>query len=96
MKNLLEYLLIHIVDHPEDVSIDEEIDDRGSLYILHVHADDMGKVIGKSGSVIDAIRKIAKIRAVKEGIRVTITLAEAVNGQVAAAPSDDASDEAAA
>ncbi len=86
MKNLLEYLLIHIVDHPEDVRVDEEVDERGTLYTLHVHADDMGKVIGKSGSVIDAIRKIAKIRAVKEGIRATITLAEADSTSAEANP----------
>ncbi len=36
----------------------------------------MGRVIGKNGSVIQAIRSIAKVRAVKEGIRATIVLAE--------------------
>ena len=76
MKNLLEFILIHLVDHPEEVSIEEQTDERGTTYIMHVHADDKGKVIGKKGSVINAIRQVARIRALKEGLRAYITLAE--------------------
>jgi uncharacterized protein len=76
MKNLLEFILIHLVDNPEEVKIEITEDDRGTTYLIHVHPDDMGKVIGKKGSVINAIRNIAKIRAIKEGIRPYITLAE--------------------
>lgn len=74
MKNLLEFLLIHIVDFPEDVSVEESETDRGMTYTLRVNPDDMGRVIGKNGAVIESIRKIAKIRAVKEGIRAHIVL----------------------
>jgi predicted RNA-binding protein YlqC (UPF0109 family) len=76
MKNLLEFILIHLVDHPEDVRVEESQQERATSYILHVHPDDMGKVIGKNGSVINSIRNIAKIRAIKEGIRPYINLAE--------------------
>lgn len=76
MKNLLEFLLIHLVDHPEDVKVVEQEDDRGIVFTLHVHPEDMGRVIGKGGAVIQSIRNIAKIRAVKEGIRAHIVLAE--------------------
>lgn len=77
MKNLLEFLLIHLVDHPEDVRIEESEDDRGMVYTIHVHPEDMGRVIGKGGSVIHSIRTIAKIRAIKEGLHAYVTLAEA-------------------
>lgn len=76
MKNLLEFIVIHLVDHPEEVSIEVLEDDRGTTFIIHVHTEDKGKVIGKKGSVITAIRNVAKIRAVKEGIRAYVTLAE--------------------
>lgn len=76
MKNLLEYILIHLVDHPEDVQVEEIPEERQTVYMLHVHPEDMGKVIGKKGAVINSIRNIAKIRAIKEGIRPYITLAE--------------------
>ena len=76
MKNLLEFILIHLVDNPEEVKIEITEEERGTTYLIHVHPDDMGKVIGKKGSVINSIRNIAKIRALKEGIRPYITLAE--------------------
>lgn len=76
MKNLIEYILIHLVEHPEDVNVVESQDDRGSVYTIHVHKDDIGRVIGKGGSVIQSIRNIGKIRAIKEGIHAYINLAE--------------------
>lgn len=74
MKNLLEYLLIHLVDYPEDVVVEENETERGFEYLLKVNPEDMGRVIGKRGAVIESIRSIAKVRAVKEGIRVFIKL----------------------
>ena len=76
MKNLLEFILNHIVDHPEDVVVDEAETEEGHTYTIHVHPDDMGKVIGKNGRIIQSIRNIAKVRAVKENLRVYITIAE--------------------
>lgn len=76
MKNLLEFLLIHLCNHPEDVRIEEEVRDRDTVFTLHVHPEDMGRVIGKNGSIIQAIRSIAKVRAIKEGIHATIVIAE--------------------
>lgn len=74
MKNLLEYLLIHLVENPEEVAIQEADDYHGKLYTITVHPDDMGRVIGKGGKVIKAIRKIAQAKAMKEGIRAKIVL----------------------
>lgn len=79
MKNLLEFLLIHIVNFPEDVRIEESEDERGTTFTIYVNQEDMGRVIGKNGAVIESIRKIAKIRAVKEGIRANIVLADPVS-----------------
>jgi uncharacterized protein len=76
MKNLLEFILIHLVDHPEDVRVEETSDDRGIVFVINVHQEDIGRVIGKGGSVIHSIRNIAKIRATKEGIQALVTLAE--------------------
>jgi predicted RNA-binding protein YlqC (UPF0109 family) len=88
MKNLLEFIVIHLVNHPEDVQITEEPDDRGSVLTIHVHPDDIGRVIGKNGSVIHSIRTICKIRAVKEGtaVRVTIAQPESADAVVATEP----------
>lgn len=76
MKNLLEFILIHLVQHPDEVRIEEEADGRQVRYTLHVHPEDIGRVIGKGGSIINAIRAIGKIRAIKEGIYAQITIAD--------------------
>ncbi len=76
MKNLLEFILNHIVDHPEDVLVDEYQDDQGYAYTIHVHQEDIGRVIGKHGRIIQAIRNIVKVRAVKEHVRAMVNLAE--------------------
>ena len=83
MKNLLEFIIIHIVTHPEDVKVDEQPDEQGIVYTIHVHQEDIGRVIGKGGSVIHSIRNIGKIRALKEGIRAKITLADETTQVVA-------------
>lgn len=74
MKNLLEYILIHLVKFPEDVLVTESKDDRGFLYTITVNSEDIGRVIGKGGAVIHSIRTICKIRAIKEGIRARVTI----------------------
>ena len=74
MKNLLEFILIHLVEHPEDVTITERAAGDTTQYVIHVHPEDMGRVIGKGGSVIQAIRNISRIRAVKEGMRAHVVV----------------------
>lgn len=76
MKNLLEYILIHLVQFPEDVKVEEETDEKGSLFTIHVNQEDIGRVIGKGGAIIHSIRNIGRIRAIKEGIRARITIAD--------------------
>lgn len=72
MKQLLEYIIPNIVNHPEDVAISEETTTDGQSYLISVNPEDMGRVIGKSGKVIKAIRQIAHIMAVKRGVRIHI------------------------
>lgn len=75
MKNLLEFILNRLVSHPEEVVIEETELDGGFSYLIKVHPEDVGRVIGKQGSVINAIRTLAKVRAMMEQIRVRIDVA---------------------
>lgn len=76
MKNLLEFIIIHLVEHPEDVKIEESQDAQGVVYTINVNQEDIGRIIGKGGSVIHSIRNISRIRAIKEGIRAKIVVAD--------------------
>lgn len=76
MKNLLEFILIHLVDNPDAVSIETSMDGDTEIFTLHVAPEDMGKVIGKQGKVINSIRTLARVRAVKEGKHISVVLAD--------------------
>ncbi|MBP1941612.1 putative RNA-binding protein YlqC (UPF0109 family) [Bacillus luteolus] len=58
MKELIETVVKALVDHPEEVSVTETSDERTMTYVLSVHKEDMGKVIGKQGRVIKSIRTV--------------------------------------
>ena len=75
MIDLVKYLVTQIVDHPEDIQIKESVDETNSrLIILTVNPEDMGKVIGKGGKIISAIREIVKVKAIKIQQRVRLVL----------------------
>ena len=74
MKELLEYLVKAIVDVPEEVSVMEVEGEKAVVYEIKVNVSDVGKVIGKHGRIINAIRTIVRAAAVKEGKKVSIEL----------------------
>ena len=77
MKDFLEYLLPYLADHPEKVSVVQSLDAAGlTSYQLSVDPLDMGKVIGRGGRIIKAIRDLTKILAVKQNTKVNVTLLE--------------------
>lgn len=76
MKDTLHFLVTHIVDHPEDVIIDEHTDTERTLLTIHVHPEDMGKIIGKSGRIIRALRDLIKLIAAKHNVYADVELAE--------------------
>ncbi|HEY4504670.1 MAG TPA: KH domain-containing protein [Candidatus Paceibacterota bacterium] len=75
-QELLEYVIKAIVDHPEAVKIARIIDERGVLLTLDIHAEDMGKVIGKMGNTAKAIRTILRVVGIKNGARVNLKINE--------------------
>lgn len=77
MKDTLHFIITSIVDDPDAVSIEEQHGEEGILnLVVTVAKEDMGKVIGKEGKVIRSIRNIMKIKAMKENVRINISLAE--------------------
>jgi uncharacterized protein len=58
MKELINTIVHPLVDYPDDISITEKTDERNITFVLTVNKEDMGKVIGKQGRVIKAIRTV--------------------------------------
>ncbi|MBI4064786.1 KH domain-containing protein [Candidatus Gottesmanbacteria bacterium] len=76
MKDTLSYLIAYLVDYPDDIIIDELKEENRTVFTIHVNHEDMGKIIGKSGRVIKAIRDVIKILASKQNTYVDVVLAE--------------------
>jgi len=76
MKDTLLFILTHIVDHPEAVSVEETTEDSRILLHVRAHQEDFGKIIGKNGRIIKAIRDLIKLIAIKENQYVDVVLDE--------------------
>ena len=78
MKQLIEYIVSNIVNHPENVSVTEEAttDKDTTKYLIKVDSEDVGRVIGKQGKVIKAIRQLVRIAAIQKGTRDFVDLLE--------------------
>lgn len=61
----IEEIVKSLVDHPESVSVNEEPDNGARLFMVTCHPEDVGKVIGKAGRVIAAIRSVVSALAAK-------------------------------
>ena len=74
---LVRSLVEQIVDNPEAVTVTGTDQENGELYVeISVEEADIGKVIGRQGRIIKAIRTLARAAASQEGFRVEVELAE--------------------
>jgi len=75
-QQFLEMVAKSLVDHPDDITINRAVDDMGVLLTLDVHADDMGKIIGRSGNTVNAIRTLLRVVGMKHEARVNLKINE--------------------
>jgi uncharacterized protein len=75
-KAVVEHVARHLVDDPDGVFVDAN--DRGETVTLLIHASagDMGRIIGKRGRVIQALRQVGRAAGSTEGVRITVDVAE--------------------
>ena len=76
MKELLEFLARSLVDHPEQVRVEETESSDGVLLRLTVAKEDVGKVIGKQGRIARALRTVVKASAVRDGKQATVEIVD--------------------
>lgn len=74
MKELVEYIVKHLVDDPEAVEVREREGRRTVILELRVAPPDRGKVIGKQGRIAASLRAILKAAALKEKKNVSLDI----------------------
>ena len=81
-QEFVEYVIKSIVDHPEDVKTERQIDEMGVLLTLKVNPEDMGQVIGRQGGTARAIRTLLRVI-------VNFKIEEPVGGRVIREPRNE-------
>ena len=76
MAELLAFLARELVDDPEAVRVDSEEREGALVLRLHVSPEDVGKVIGRGGRIVRALRTIMRATAVRDGRRVLVEIAD--------------------
>ena len=76
MKELLTYIAQHLVDHPDQVSVNEVNCDGELVLELRVAPEDMGKVIGRQGRIAKEIRTLMRSYAQRQNTRVTVEIVD--------------------
>jgi len=76
MRELIEYILRALANHPDDVVISELYGRQTVIFELRCNAEDMGRIIGKSGKTIGAIRTLFSVLAAKQRRRSLLEIVE--------------------
>ena len=77
MEDLLAYLARALVDEPDQVEVDSFEEDDGTIVLeLRMAPDDAGKIIGRGGRTVAALRTVMRACGTRDGTRVLIDVVE--------------------
>ncbi len=74
MNDFVESVVKALVDNPDEVNVTEVFGERGAVYEIRVAQADLGKVIGKGGQTVKAMRALMTAIAAKHGKRVGLEI----------------------
>lgn len=81
MKEFVAYIVKNLVDYPDKVTINEVGGTHTVILELSVEKSDIGKIIGKRGKTINAIRTLLMSVASRNGLRVNLEILEDEEGE---------------
>ena len=76
MQAWLEYVVKGLVDRPEAVTVTPVERNGATHYELRMDSGDVGKVIGKQGAAINALRAVLQVGAARKGLRCSVDIVE--------------------
>jgi len=75
-QQFVEFVIKSIVNNPDAVKVDRTVDELGVLLSVKVAPEDMGLLIGRSGSTAKAVRTLARIVGMRNNARVNLRIEE--------------------
>lgn len=75
-QEFVEYVVKAIVEKPESIQVTRSLDEKGVFLELSVDPEDVGKVIGKKGATINAIRALLRVLGAKYDARYSLKVVE--------------------
>jgi hypothetical protein len=76
MQAFLEYVVKGLVSHPDAVTVTPVVKDSLTIYELRMHPEDVGKVIGRQGMSINALRSLLLAGSAKKALRCSLEIVE--------------------
>jgi predicted RNA-binding protein YlqC (UPF0109 family) len=76
MQAFLEYVVKGLVEHPEAVTVTPVEREGTTVYDLRLDPVDVGKIIGRQGTTINALRSLLLAGSAKKGLRCTLEIVE--------------------
>ena len=74
MEELVAYLAQGLVSKPEDVRVEREERDGATVLRVHVAPEDVGKLIGRQGRTVRALRTVVRAGGAKTGARTFVEI----------------------
>lgn len=75
-KELVEYIVKSLADNKDSIEVTETVDGERTIVKVFASKEDMGRLIGKDGRIIKAIRNIVRSKAIKENQRVSVDIVD--------------------
>ena len=76
MKEFLEFVIRQLVDYPDEVMLSEIPNGRMTIFKVQMRQTDVGRIIGRNGQTIQAIRALLTSSAARHGQRATLEIVE--------------------
>ena len=74
LRDLVVQITKALVDHPEEVQVTSSERNNNMLLEITVHPEDVGKIIGKQGRIIKALRTVVKSCAIRDNRKVSVEI----------------------
>ena len=75
-QQFVEYIVKNLVENPDSVKVERVIDEKGVLLTLTVHADDLGRIIGRRGATAQSLRALLRALGLKNDARYNLKIVD--------------------